>query len=165
MPKLNPLSQKILKIVHLIFVCLWIGGATTVPAMKIGLHPSDGHLLYGFDLTRKFVDDYIIIPGAVGCLLTGLCYSMFTGFGFFKLRWVTVKWVITMFGVIYGTFWLGPWLNSLPPISLQLGMDALHNPEYQRAAIMNFSWGLFQLATLIFAAAISVLKPWKSNKS
>lgn len=164
MPKLNPLSQKILKIMHLIFVCLWIGGATTLPIMRIGLHPDDGHLLYGFDIARKFVDDFVVVPGAIGCLFTGLFYSLFTGFGFFTLRWVTVKWVITLFGVVYGTFWLGPWLNSLPPMSLQLGLDALDNSAYRHAATMNFAWGLFQLSTLVFATAISVIKPWKPKK-
>lgn len=161
MPKLNPLPQKILKITHLLFACLWIGGATTLPIMRMGLHPNDGHLLHAFDLARKFVDDFIVVPGAIGCLLTGLIYSLFTGFGFFRLRWVTVKWVITLFGVVFGTFWLGPWLNSLPPMSLRLGMEALNDPAYQRAAAMNFTWGLFQLSTIVFATAISVLKPWK----
>ncbi len=163
MAKLNPKSQKILKITHIFFVCLWIGGAVTLPVMKLGLHPDEGHFLYGFDITRKFIDDFIVVPGAVGCLLTGLIYSLFTGFGFFKLRWMTVKWVITIFGVLFGTFWLGPWLNSLPPISKLMGLGALNDPTYQSAATLNFAWGLFQLSTLIFATVVSVLKPLKSR--
>ena len=163
MPKMNPTSQKVLKITHLFFVCLWVGGACTLPLLKLGVHPENGLALHGFDLTRKFIDDFIVIPGAVGCFLTGLVYSSFTGFGFFKIRWITVKWVITVAGILFGTFWLGPWLNSLPPLSKQLGMEAFGNPEYQHAASMNYSWSMVQLSSILFAVVISVLKPWKSK--
>ena len=30
----------------------------------------------------KFLDDYMVIVGANGCLFTGLVYSIFTNFGF-----------------------------------------------------------------------------------
>lgn len=106
MPKMNTSSQKVLKITPLFFVCLWVGGAITLALLKLGVHPDNGSALHGFDLTRTFIDDFIVIPGAVGCLLTGLVYSIFTGFGFFKLRWVAVKWVITIAGILFGTFWL-----------------------------------------------------------
>jgi len=163
MPKMNTSSQKVLKITHLFFVCLWVGGAITLALLKLGVHPDNGSALHGFDLTRTFIDDFIVIPGAVGCLLTGLVYSIFTGFGFFKLRWVAVKWVITIAGILFGTFWLGPWLNSLPPLSKQLGMEALNNPAYNYAASMNFSWSLVQMSSILFAVVISVLKPWKNK--
>lgn len=46
--------------------------------------------------TLKFLDDYMVIVGANGCLLTGLVYSIFTNFGFVKFRWVTIKWLLTL---------------------------------------------------------------------
>ncbi len=161
MRKMSTQSQKVLKITHLLFVSFWVGGACTLVLLKLGVHPENGQALHGFDLTRTFIDDYIVIPGAVGCLVTGLIYSSFTGFGFFKLRWVAVKWVITIAGILFGTFWLGPWLNSLPPLSKQLGMEALSNSEYLHAATMNFTWSLLQLSSILFALVISVFKPWK----
>ena len=163
MPRLNATGLKTLKIFHLLFICFWIGGATAIPAMKLGLHPDTAPMLYQFDLARKFVDDWIVIPGAVGCLATGLVYSLFTGYGFFKVRWVAVKWVVTLFGIIFGTFWLGPWLNALPPLSKQLGLTALNDPAYLRAGGLNFGWGLVQLATVVFALVISVVKPWRGK--
>ena len=163
MQKMNTQFQKVLKITHLFFVCLWVGGACTLPLLRLGVHPDNGPALHGFDLTRTFIDDFIVIPGAVGCLVTGLIYSSLTRFGFFKLRWITVKWVITIAGILFGTFWLGPWLNSLPPLSKQLGMEALSNPAYHHAASMNYSWSLVQLSSVLFALIISVLKPWKGE--
>jgi len=77
---------------------------------------------------------------------------------------VTVKWIITFAGIIFGTFWLGPWLNSLPPLSFKEGIDALSNAHYIHAKEMNSLYAPFQVLTLIFAVFISVFKPWGKRK-
>ena len=53
--------------------------------------------LYGINLSMKLIDDFVIIPGGVGSLLTGLLYSIFTNWGWFKHKWVTTKWAINFF--------------------------------------------------------------------
>jgi hypothetical protein len=112
----------------------------------------------------KFIDDFIIIPGAMGVLLTGILYSILTNWGWFRHNWVTVKWIICIFGIIFGTFWLGPWVNSLVPIAKEEGINALANETYTNHQRMVLYFGTFQLCTLIFAAFISILKPWKRKK-
>jgi len=102
-----------LKGAHLIFVCLWVGGALGVMVIQNG--GGAGEALFGRDVAARLVDDFVVIPGAMGSLLTGLIYSLFTPWGFFKHRWVAVKWFITLYGVLFGTFFLGPWLNSRRP--------------------------------------------------
>ena len=161
MNKLSSKAQRWLKSVHVFFACLWVGGAITITLMNFFINASDGMQLYGINLSMKFVDDFIIIPGAVGSLLTGLIYSLFTNWGWFKHNWIIVKWVINMTGVIFGTFWLGPWLNSLPPMAKDQGLQALTNKTYIYNQDMLYCWGTFQAATIIFALFISVLKPWK----
>jgi len=121
--------------------------------------------LYGINLSMKLIDDFVIIPGGVGSLLTGLLYSIFTNWGWFKHKWVTTKWAINLFGVIFGTFWLGPWLNAMPPISKIEGLKALINPVFAHNQRMLYIFGTFQLATIIFAVFISILKPWKRRKT
>ena len=54
------------------------------------------------------IDMKILVPGAVGCLLTGIVYGIFTHWGFFKHRWLTVKWTLTLFMILFGTFYMGP---------------------------------------------------------
>lgn len=65
----------------------------------------------------KIIDDFIIIPAALGSLITGLIISWFTNWGFFKFNWVTVKWIVTVSSILFDTFWLGPWLNGMAAIS------------------------------------------------
>lgn len=160
MKNLPPAGVKWLKALHLLFVCMWVGGALGILCVQNLLAPR-GAELYGADLASKLIDDLVVIPGAMGSLATGLLYSLFTPWGFFKHRWVAVKWGITVYGILFGTFFLGPWLNSLPPVSGELGAGALDNYAYMRARLLNSAWGGFQVCTLLFALFISVLKPWR----
>jgi uncharacterized membrane protein len=161
MKKMKVKGQKWLKGLHIFFACIWIGAGFCLILMQMGLNADSGGTLHGIDVSMKFIDDFIIIPGAIGSLITGLIYALFTNWGFFKHRWITVKWVINVGGILFGTFYLGPWLNSLPPISAELGLEALSDPVYMYNKAMNSWFGPIQVATLIFAAIISVLKPWK----
>lgn len=165
MKKMSAKGQKWLKGIHILCACMWVGSAMILSLMNPFLKATDGMQLYGIDIAMKFIDDFIIIPGANGALLTGLVYSIFTGWGWLKHRWIIAKWCITLFGVIFGTFWLGPWVNGLVPISKAHGLNALIDPNYLHSRNMVLYWGTFQLLTLIFALFISVLKPWKKKKN
>ena len=160
MKKLSGKSQRWLKAVHLLFGAVWASSGITLIALQLSLEPASGGELHGMLLAAKFIDDFMIIPGATGSLLTGLIYSIWTNWGFFKHRWITVKWIITVGGVLFGTFFLGVWLNSLPPIAAEMGMDALSDPLFVRNQSLNLTWGSLQVASVVFALIISALKPW-----
>ena len=164
MGKMGPVGQKWLKSFHILFGCTWAACGLCLTLMSLFIKPTEGLQLYGVDMSRKFIDDVLVAPSATGCLLTGVIYSLFTVWGWFKHRWITVKWLINIFGVVFGTFWLGQWLNALPPISHAEGMAALSNPIYLHARTMNLWGGALQNLTVIFAVFISVLKPWKPMK-
>ena len=166
MKKLSASGTRTLKTLHLIFAGLWLGSAASLVLLNFladGRAPAD---LHGYNVAMKFVDDFIIIPGAMGALFTGLVYSIWTNWGFFKYRWVTVKWIITLYGVLFGTFFLGPWLNGMEAISRAVGASAATDPAYLRNLTMNRWWGLFQVATITAAMIVSTVKPWgKAKKS
>ncbi|MDL2260431.1 hypothetical protein LJB99_06130 [Deltaproteobacteria bacterium OttesenSCG-928-K17] len=164
MKKLGARGQKILKSVHLILAGMWIGGALGLTLMIACLGPAaSGGELYGYDLAMKFIDDALIIPGAMGCLLSGLLISLFTPWGFFKHRWVAVKWILTVGCILFGTFYLGPQVNGRPPISEALGLAALNDAAYNAAHSRNFFGGLAQFGAIVFMTAISVIKPWRKK--
>lgn len=164
MKKFSAKGQKWLKCFHLLFVSLWVGGVIAMVLMIYLMKANDGMELYGIDISKKFIDDYIIIPGGIGSFVTGLFYSIFTNWGWFKHRWITTKWAITLFGIIFGTFWLGPWLNAMPPISMQKGLGALSDTTYMHSQQMLLAWVPLTLVLVLFALFISVLKPWRKKK-
>ncbi|MDR2745503.1 MAG: hypothetical protein LBB66_09990 [Desulfovibrio sp.] len=154
-----------LKICHISLAGLWVGGAVTLNLMLLALGPAEtGQQLYGYDLARKFVDDYIIVPGAMGCLASGLLISWLTPWGFFRHRWITVKWVLTVACILIGIAVLGPLVNDQPAISGNMGLAALRDPTYAANHLGTLIGGLALILTILFMLAVSVLKPWQKKK-
>jgi hypothetical protein len=162
MRQLPPFWQRVLKVAHLLLASLWIGGALSMVLLQGGFKEAHGEHLAGIDVAMKIIDDFIIIPGAMGCLATGLIYSIWTRWGFVQHGWVAVKWVITVGGILFGTFWLGPWLNAMVPVSAELGADALADPAYDAFRSMNGTGAKIQTSTLLLAFILSTFKPWSS---
>jgi uncharacterized membrane protein len=162
--KLNPRGQRWLKSLHVLFASVWVGAAVVLGAKQFFVNPSDGGELYGILSTMNFVDYFVIIPGAVGILLTGIVYSVWTNWGWFKHKWILVKWIICIYGIAFGTYPLGPWLDGLVDRSKEQGLRALSDPSYVHNEHMLRIFGTFQILTLIFAIFISVLKPWEQKE-
>jgi uncharacterized membrane protein len=164
--KLNAKGLRWLKGFHLIAVSCWVGGVVALMLLyflKKGI--TDGGVLYGINQSIHHVDMWVVVtPGAFGCLFTGLIYSLFSHWGFFKHNWLTVKWVITIIAIASGTFYLGPWENGMLEISGKLGISALSDHTYLYNEKMNFIFGLVQCFLLLITLFISVFKPWKKKK-
>lgn len=163
MKKLSTKGQRWLKCFHILFACMWVGAAIVLSVKQFVVNPSSGAELYGITSTMDFIDIYIIIPGAMGVLLTGIVYSVWTQWGWFKHNWITVKWGICIYGVAFGTYPLGPWMSSLAHISKEQGLAALTHPTYLQNRTLLYIFGTFQASTLIFSVFISTLKPWKKS--
>lgn len=164
MKKLSANGQKWLKSLHIYSGCVWAGCATTLAIKQFFVNPTNDGELYGIVSTLDFIDLFILVPGAIGTLLTALVYSLWTNWGWFKHTWITVKWIICAFGVVFGTFWLGPWLSSMAHIAGEKGLQALSDARYLDYRQNSLIFGTFQAATVVFAVFISTLKPWKKRK-
>ena len=166
MPKLTSNGVKWLKGFHLIAVACWVGGAVSLISLyflKTGI--TDGRVLYGINQSLHHVDmSIVVVPGAIGSLLTGLAYSLLTNWGFFKHNWLTFKWIVTLTAIVFGTFFLGPWESTMMEISGKLGMEALGDAAYQYNQSMNLWFGALQVLILMITIFVSILKPWKAKK-
>ena len=125
MKSLSVKGQRWLKCLHIYFGSVWVGCATTLTIMHFFVKPDNGSELYGIVSTLDFIDLFILVPGAIGTFLTALVYSIWTKWGWFKHNWITVKWIICIFGIVFGTFWLGPWLSDMAHIAQNIGLEAL----------------------------------------
>jgi len=163
----SPKQTKWLKCFHLLAVTGWAGGAFSLLLLHFLRFKgfSSGNDLYGIDRASHLVDmGVIVILGATGCFVTGLLYSIFTNWGFFRHRWIMVKWIITIFCILFGTFFLGPWETTMVNISRELGNAALRDEKYISSMYLNFWFGLLQIILIIFVTFISVFKPWRRNQ-
>ena len=164
MYKLGPTGLKWLKGLHLCTVSCWIGGGVALLLLyflKGGVR--DGGVLYGVNQAIHHVDmAVVVVPGAFGCLLTGLAYSLLSGWGFFRHGWIICKWVVTVSAILFGTFYLGPWETEMMRISGDIGILSLTDHQYLYNQTMNGVFGTVQVAVLVVTVFISIFKPWKN---
>jgi len=166
MPKLKAKGLQWLKGFHLLAVSCWIGVAVSLISLYFLKKPvTDGAVLYGINQSIHHVDmSIVVVPGAIGCLLTGLGYSLFSNWGFFKHKWLTFKWIVTVTAIVFGTFFLGPWEAAMMDISGRIGILALGDNAYLWNQKMNLFFGTIQVLILMTTIFISIIKPWKTKK-
>ena len=164
MQKLSPHQLRWLKVLHLICVSCWIGSAVSLLLLYfLKSDIDDGKVLHGINQSIHHVDmAVVVIPGAIGCLLTGLFFSLLSNWGFFTQRWLLAKWIITLSAILFGTFFLGPWETAIMNISGELGLAALIDQQYLHTQRMNLWFGTLQCVVLLFTVWISVFNPWRS---
>jgi hypothetical protein len=159
--KIKPQGVKILKMFHLFFAFCWIIGGVALCLLFYIIFPRAGDDVYLHARIVQVVDDWLIIGGAVGTLLTGLIYSLWTNWGFFKHRWISLKWLMITLQILFGTFVLGPCINGNVGISGRLGGAALSDSAFLHNVLVSQAGGTAQLLLLLAILVISVQKPWK----
>lgn len=163
MKTLSSNNLKLLKVIHLLCAFMWIGGAFSMLLLLSGAHPAESHEMYMRSLSLKMIDDWLIIVGANGCIITGLIYGIWTKWGFFKHRWITVKWGLTLFMVLSGTFAMGPCVNGNVYSPDEIALYTSDNEVFWNNISQTIVWGILQTVLLIATMVISVYKPWKGK--
>ena len=167
MKKMGKKGLRWLKGFHMIAVSCWIGGAVALILLYLLKdNVVNGDVLYGINQSIHHVDMVVVvIPGAFGCLITGLIYGIFSNWGFFKHNWMIFKWIVTIAAILFGTFYLGPWETKMMEISGKLGMSSLNDPLYLYNQKMNLIFGSLQCVVLMITVFISIFKPWGKRKN
>uniref|UniRef100_B8HL65 Integral membrane protein n=1 Tax=Cyanothece sp. (strain PCC 7425 / ATCC 29141) TaxID=395961 RepID=B8HL65_CYAP4 len=146
---------------HVGFAATWTG---TVLSMLLltskNMNSAQGEALHTLNAAITWLDDWIVIPSAIGSVITATLLCWLTNYGFTKFYWVITKWVLTTGLIIFGTFWLFPWSNTAAQISGQEGLQALQNSVYRFDVRGVLIGSILQIVFLLVIIGISVLKPW-----
>jgi len=163
MKKLTISQQKPLKAIHLISVSLWLSSVVTLMLLPIvSKNITLGDELYMYNLAYHFIDMFILTPAAIITFLTGLIYSLFTKWGFFRHGWMIYKWFVTLLIIITGTFYLGPMVTKLLEISEVKRIAALQDQYYLQGEIVGQYAAIINSSLLVIAVFFSIFKPWKN---
>jgi hypothetical protein len=163
MTKQRSTGRACLKGFHIVCTCAWVGAGACMFLLNFVARPNNSHDLYVVMAALKMIDDWVIIPAAVGSLLTGLLISWLTPWGFFKWRWVTVKWGLTIAMTLFGICYLSPWLHEMAAITAADPGGALQNEVFLTdRMLLSLSGGPMFLA-MFFLVFLSVLKPWSAR--
>jgi hypothetical protein len=159
--KLSIKQKNWLLSVHIGFAAIWTGTVLSMFLIALKNRSSiNPDVLYAFNTLINFLDDFVVIPAAIGSVITATLLCWQTNYGFTKFYWVITKWFLTMGLVIFGTFWLYPWANVAADISKAEGLQAFQNGIYRFNTIGVLIGTLIQVLFLCIIIGISVLKPW-----
>lgn len=165
MKKLKAQGMKILKVIHLILVMIWTAGSIAMAALFL-IEPQTGDELYMQLSTIEFIDWAMVIPGAlITVFVVGVVYGLFTNWGFFKHRWLSVKWILSVAVILIGSFYFSPHLEQALELADQLRDEALTHPDVISHMQKAFCSAVLVCAMQLSMVLISVFKPWKKVKA
>lgn len=152
-------------IAHILFVVMYSTGVLAPIFMTVCTYFTNNRiLLYAAqDFAGKF-DWFLIIPGAAGCLITGIWLAVRTHWGFTQYYWVITKWVGNIVSILFGGIFVRLWIHPRLEAIFPPGVDPLHSPVYlenRNALLISL---LFSISLIIALIVISYLKPWGKVK-
>lgn len=160
--RLSPNGMRVLRSVHLVFAMMWTGCGVAI-LLVLFLLPADydSPEVYFKASVLRVIDDFGIIPGAFGCLVTGVIYGFYTPWGFFRQKWLVVKWGAVLFLMFFGIVALGPWINANAELVASDRATAVMRDTFYGNLLMTQIFTPIQAVALFCVIFLSVFKPWR----
>jgi len=153
-------TQKWLKTFHIFLGCIWGGGAASLFAIHCLFAPDPGPELYARNMALIYVDNYILVPSAVGSFLTGIIYCQLTRWGYAKHYWIIAKLAANVGFLVAGFFLFIPALQRMAASSLAMRNYMEVDPSYDTIMLVHMIMAGVQIVLVLFMIIISVFKPW-----
>jgi hypothetical protein len=153
---MTPRLRKFALTAHVTFSVGWLGAVAGFLALAVaGLASDDAQVVRGAYLTMELTGWFVLVPFALGSLLTGLVQSLGTTWGLLRHYWVLFKLLINVFATIVLLLYTQT-LNSLADLAAEttsaddLGVLRSASPLLHAAAA---------LLLLVVATTLAVYKP------
>jgi hypothetical protein len=152
-------------VAHILFVIIYFGGLLGSLVMVAATKFTDSReMIYASHLYIQYFDWFLIIPGGIGSLLTGIWLAIRTQWGLAKHYWVIVKWVGNITAVVFGANFMRVWLHDNFSTSFADAVHPLQNPFYLSNRLMIFVGLGISFVLLITLVIVSYYKPWGKRK-
>ena len=159
MKKFGTTGMRILKILHLLFAVMWIGGVMALVTIQFGTTPDTEATMMMTITDQYLIDIMFLIPGGIGIVITAIIYGCFTGFGFFKQKWQIEKWIYTTILIVIGAGYMGVILKENYFSILNESTTQFDITMYQDNIRNVAICGSVQLIMFIVVLYLSVFKP------
>ncbi len=149
-------GYRIVKAFHLFFVSTWLGSWLSL-LLLLMMNPGNG--LPQILEAERLIHVAIVIPSVIGSLVTGIIFSGATNWGFFKHRWVIIKYGANIFPIIGGALLFLPRLNRMIDVAKNNPAAALTNPAFVSDRSGAAIFLVIQFVFVCMAIYLSVFKP------
>jgi hypothetical protein len=158
--KINAKQKRWWVIVHVTFVIIYFTGVAGILFFAIfSVNITDRELIYAAHYFMHRFDLFLIIPGALGALTTGIWLGIGT-WGLTAYYWVITKWIGNLTTILFGSTFVSYWVQiSLVELAKE-EIPPMQNPEFLQSQQMIMVGISMVFAILFFLTMISYLKPW-----
>lgn len=164
MKTLDANGMKILKICHILCGIMWIGGVMALVSIMLGTHPIIPEQIFIAARDQLIIDEWFLIPGGVGIVITSIVYSFFTKWGFSRFRWIEVKWILTIILVVIGKAYMGVLIERNMEYAKQMLCENISSEPFFTNVYNVAIAGIVQLIGFMVILILSVVKPWNRVK-
>lgn len=149
-----------LRTLHLLSISAWIGGGIGVMLLlALDYRTEDASELQAFNLVIDAVDDCIIAPGAITTLLSGLLLAHARRLPVLQSGFFSVKLYCTAAAIVYGLFFVAPWLEKLRTYSNMDNMAVFDDRLYSNSFLVGTIGCAVQSVVVLALLIFSVLRP------
>ncbi len=158
-------GKKILLGTHILLISIWVGSLLIMLLLQSSKHTYFTAETYpAVDRVIFIIFDTIVMNISIAVALSGLIFSMFTTWGFFKFRWILFKWVGVILLALLLMFLAGPAVNGMAATSNIFEADAAAKPDYISFERQTIFYTLLQFLGLSVIVFVSVIKPWGTRQ-
>jgi len=149
---MRPWLRRLVLAVHLTLSIGWIGAVFAYLAMDVAAVSGDTQEMHAARIAMALIGQWVIVPLAVGSLLTGLITAVGTPWGLFRHYWVLISFLLTTVAVLV-------LVEHMPSVvaaaEAMRGSEA--SPLHARGADFEHAGG--GLAVLLVVTVLNVYKP------
>jgi len=158
-------GKKIVLGIHILLIAIWVGSLLVTLLLLSTKHTYFQPDTYApVDRIIFIIFDTVVMNISIAVALSGLVFSMFTTWGFFKFRWILFKWMGVILLAFLLMFLAGPAVNGMAATSDIFEAGATAQPDYISYERQTIFYTLLQLFALSIIVFISVIKPWGTRQ-
>jgi len=154
-----------LKYVHVVSTGLWLGsGGSILFLLFLNWQTRNGKELYAFNLATSCIDNYLLIPSASICIVSGTIICVAEDLMMFTCSWIVTKCACSILALSIGTF-IAPEINQLLDI-VTSGRASTHlNLEYSDILTTSLFLAIFQTLIILYVVFTSIKRPCSNFKN
>jgi uncharacterized membrane protein len=146
--------------VHLLSICAWIGGGIGIMLLlSLDCQARNGSELQAYNRVIDAVDDWIIAPGAISTLVSGLLLARARHFAVLASPFLRLKLLVTATAIVYGLWFVAPCLERLLTRSILADLAVFDDHSYAASFTTASIRCTLQALLVLGLLVVSVIGP------
>jgi hypothetical protein len=152
---LNPPLRKLALLAHLTLGVGWIGAVGAFVALAvIGVKSTDDGSVRASFVAMNLIARWVIVPFAIGALISGLVSALGTRWGLFRHYWVLIKLVLTVVALNVLVVQLAP-IQALATLAADASATVVGLADAKRPLLHSVGG----IAVLLIVQVLGIYKP------